>query len=322
MQLLYPSAEEALAGLRAMRMLGEARDGGLGDATRNLLDAAQKHVLRTQHDIDSLAPIAPGELAAAFADPLLARQFVQGMTVVSLAEGPPTEAQSLLMTRFAQALGVDEPGVKVLRELAEHHMVLFRLDFLRRSHLADAARNAIHDQGFVATAKAIAAFRGMREDRAQAARYTALGELPADTLGHAFWRHYREHGFAFPGERLGFPEAGAYHDFTHVLAGYGTDPAGEVQVGAFTAGYKKHNPIFVILFVTLTFSAGINMTPLDQPLVRGIFATEGLGDKFFAAVERGSKVRLDLSDRWDHWAWVAKPLEEARAELGIEPAAG
>jgi hypothetical protein len=94
-----------------------------------------------------------------------------------------------------------------------------------------------------------------------------------------------------------------------------------MQVGAFTAGYKKHNPIFVILFVTLTFSAGINMTPLDQPLSLGIFATEDLGEKFFAAVERGSKMRLDLSDRWDHWAWVAKPLAEARAELGIEPLA-
>ncbi|HEY1257697.1 MAG TPA: hypothetical protein VGF34_00500 [Stellaceae bacterium] len=321
MQLFYPNADEALAGLRAMRMLGQARDGGLGTATRNLLAAAQKHILRTHYDIDSLSPITPEELAAAFTDPALARQFVQGMAVVSLAEGPPSEAQSRLMTRFAAALGVDEPAVRVLRELAEHHMVLFRLDFMRRSHLADAARNAIREHGFIATAKAIAAFRGLREDRALAARYTALGDLPADTLGHAFWRHYREHGFAFPGERLGFPEAGVYHDFTHVLAGYGTDPAGEMQVGAFTAGYKKHNPIFVILFVVLTFSAGVNMTPLDQPLTRGIFGTDGLGDKFFAAVERGSKVRLDLSDRWDHWAWVAKPLAEARVELGIEPQA-
>jgi hypothetical protein len=100
------------------------------------------------------------------------------MTVVSLAEGPPTEVQGRLMTRFAKALGVDEPAVKVLRELAEHHMVLFRLDFMRRSHLADAARISIHEKGFIATAKTIAAFRGMREDPEQAARYEALGALP------------------------------------------------------------------------------------------------------------------------------------------------
>jgi hypothetical protein len=320
MQFLHPNPTQALAGLRAMRMLGEAHDA-FGAATRNLLDAAQRHILRTDYDLDALRPITPEELANAFDDPALARQFAQGMTVVSLAEGPPTENQGRLMTRFAKALGVDEPAIKVLRELAEHHMVLFRLDFMRRSHLADAARISIHEKGFIATAKAIAAFRGMREDPEQAARYEALGKLPADTLGYAFYRHCRDQGFAFPGERLGFPEAGIYHDFTHVLSGYGTDPGGEVQVGGFTGGYKKHNPIFVILFVILTFSAGINMTPLDQPIMHGIFSTEGLADKFLIAVDRGSRLPIDLSDRWDHWAWVEKPLEQARTELKIAPLA-
>jgi hypothetical protein len=318
MQFLHPNPKQALAGLCAMRMLGEAR-GTLGTATRNLLNAAQKHILRTDFDLDALTPITPEELGTAFDDPALARQFAQGMTVVGLAEGPPTDAQGRLMRRFAKALGVDEPAVKVLRELAEHHMVLFRLDFIRRSHLVDAAKISIREKGFIATAKAIAAFRGMREDPVLASRYEALGKLPADTLGYAFYRHCRDHAFAFPGEKLGFPEAGIYHDFTHVLSGYRTDPAGEIQVGGFTGGYKKHNPIFVILFVMLTFSAGINMTPLDQPNVHGILATEGLADKFLAAVERGSRVPIDLSDRWDHWAWVEKPLEQVRAELRIAP---
>lgn len=318
MQILHPDPKQALAGLRAMRMLGEAH-GTFGVATRNLLDAAQKHILRTDYDLDTLTPITPEELAKVFVDSALARQFAQGLTVVSLAEGPPTEAQGRLMRSFAKALGVDEPAVKVLLELADHHMVLFRLDFMRRSHLADAAKISIRENGFIATAKTIAAFRGMREDPDEAARYEALGKLPANTLGYAFYRHCRDNGFAFPGERLGFPEAGIYHDFTHVLSGYGTDPSGEIQVGGFTGGYKKHNPIFVILFVILTFSAGINMTPLEQPTLRGIFATEGLADNFLTAVERGSRVPVDLSDRWDHWAWVEKPLEEARIELKIAP---
>jgi ubiquinone biosynthesis protein Coq4 len=109
---------------------------------------------------------------------------------------------------------------------------------------------------------------GCAKDPNQAARYDALVKLPTDTLGYAFYHHCRDHGFAFPGEKPGFPEAGIYHDFTHVLSGYGTDPLGEIQVGGFTGGYKKHNPIFVILFAILTFSAGINMTPLEQPFTR------------------------------------------------------
>ena len=318
MQLLQPGPRQAEAGLRAMRQLALAR-GEFGRAGRSLIAAAQRHVLRTDHDLDSLSPIEPEELAAAFRDPALARQFVQGMTVLSLADGPPTEAQAKLMSSYARALGVDDPGVRVLGELAHHHMMLFRLDFLRRSHIADMVRGSVRREGFIATAKSFAAFRGMREDPAVVARYEALGRLPQDTLGYAFWKHCTDNGFAFPGAPLGFPEAGVYHDFTHVLSSYSTEPEGELQIGGFTAGYKKHTPIFVILFVVLTFSAGINVTPLDQPHSIGILSQEGLADAFFVAVERGSRVPIDLSDGWDHWAWVEKPLAQARAELNITP---
>jgi hypothetical protein len=318
LRLLHPGPTEAQAGLRAMRQLATAR-GEFGAASRNLIEAAQRQILHTDFDIDALPPISPEELAAAFPEPALARQFVQGMTVVSLADGPTTDAQARLMSAYAQALGVDEPAVRVLTELAHHHMVLFRLDFLRRSHIADLVRGAVHRDGFIATARSLAAFRGMREDPAVAARYKALEKLPTDTLGYAFWKHYTDNGFAFPGDRMGFPEAGAYHDFSHVLAGYSTKPEGEVQVAGFVAGFKQHTPIFMILFVMLTFSAGVNVTPVDQPNTVGILAQDGLADAFFVAVERGSRLPIDLSDGWDHWAWVEKPLAQARAELNITP---
>jgi hypothetical protein len=318
MQLRRPGRAEAEAGLRAMRQLAIAR-GEFGAASRNLIAAAQRQVLHTEIDIDSLPPITPEELAAAFDDPALARQFVQGMTVVSLADGPTTEAQAKLMAAYARALGVDEPAVRVLSELAHHHMILFRLDFLRRSHIADMVRGAVHRDGFIATAKSLAAFRGMREDPAVATRYQALGRLPPDTLGHAFWKHCTDNGFAFPGAPFGFPEAGVYHDFTHVLSGYSTKPEGEIQVSGFVAGYKKHTPIFMILFVMLTFSAGVNVTPVPQPDSVAILAQDGLADAFFIAVDRGARLPIDLSDGWDHWAWVEKPLAQARAELNIVP---
>ena len=321
MQLLRPGPREAAAGLRAMRQIAIAR-GEFGAASRNLLAAAQRQLLHTDFDFDALPPIDPGELAKAFQDPALARQFVQGMMVVSLTDGPTTEAQSKLMSSYARALGVDEPALRVLGELAHHHMVLFRLDFMRRSHIADMVRGSVHREGFIATAKSFSAIRGIREDAAVAARYQALEQLPQDTLGYAFWKHCSDNGFAFPGQPFGFPEAGVYHDFTHVLSGYSTKPEGEVQIGGFTAGYKKPTPIFVILFVMLTFGAGVNMTPLDQPHSVGILAQPGLADAFFVAVERGSQVPIDLSDGWDHWAWVEKPLEQARAELNIAPLAG
>jgi hypothetical protein len=37
------------------------------------------------------------------------------------------------------------------------------------------------------------------------------------------------------------------------------------------------------------------------------------------AIRRGGAMSTDLSDDWDHWAWVDVPLEEARRRLGIAP---
>ena len=47
---------------------------------------------------------------------------------------------------------------------------------------------------------------------------------------------------AVPGEKHGFPEAGIYHDFAHVLSGCPTTSEGEIQDAAFIAGFKKENP--------------------------------------------------------------------------------
>ena len=55
--------------------------------------AAQRQILRTAHDLDELAPISPAELAAGFTDPALRAQIVGGMLVMSLTDGPPSEAR-------------------------------------------------------------------------------------------------------------------------------------------------------------------------------------------------------------------------------------
>jgi hypothetical protein len=316
MKLIHPTPEVAEPGLRAMTMIA-AEGGPPSPAARALLAAAQKNLLGTSLDIDTLAPITPEALAAAVIDPALRRQLVQGMVVMTLTDGPSPPAKVALVERFARALDVDAAEVKSVRLLADQRLLLFRLDFLRRSHLAEALKHQIEDHGLFGAVKALLGQRGYGEDPALAARYRALGDLPEGTLGRELIRYYQRNGFSLPGEKHGFPEAGLYHDFTHVLGGYDTDSPGEMQIAAFIAGYKRDNPFFVILFVTLTFSAGINMTPLPQPSAAGIFAEPGLADAFFRAVERGSRVTVDLSDHWDHWAHVARPIADVRRDLGI-----
>lgn len=320
MHYVVPPPQVAVAGLRAMKEIASADDGSLAPATRNLLDAAQRHILHVREDLDALAPITPEELAAIIVDPMLRRQFTQGMTVVALASGKPGPKKLAAVERFAAVLDVDSPEVDVIGKLVHHHFALFKLDFLRRSHIADIVKQQAAHQGFVEVVKGFATFRGLYEDTARAERYRGLEVLPEGTLGKELFHYIKRNGFSFPGEKLGFPEAGIYHDFAHVLSGYPTDSQGEVQVGGFIAGFKQHNPFFVILFVMLTFGAGVNVTPIEQPHVEGILATHGLADRFFAAVKRGMAMKVDISENWDHWAWIDRPLDEVRAALGVPSA--
>lgn len=316
MKLLRPPPENVPFGLRAMLMIATA-DGPLRPGAANLIAGAQRALLGTDITIEGLAPITPAELAAEVVDPALRLQLVQGMLVVSLADGPSSRAQMDRVDSFAAALRVEAPELRSLRLLADDHMGFFKIHFFRHSHLARVAAQQLEEGGLLAPIKGLLIMRGYTEDRALAARYRALEGLPKDTLGAALMGYLERNGFSPPGEKGGFPESGIYHDIGHVLSGYGTDPQGELEMCALQAGYMKTHPFFMLLFGAITFSAGINVTPLPQPNTTGILATPGLPDRIFAALERGGRMRVDLSDHWDHWAYMPMPLEVARAELGL-----
>ncbi len=321
MQLLRPNAEQAQVGLRAMKAVSLA-GGSFGPAAQAMVAAAQRTILGTNLDFVTLEPAEPAELATVFDDPDLAQQIVQGMVLLAIADEQPDPDRMAKIAAFAQALKVDEPGLKAIEDLAQNQMMLFRIDFYRRSHITATFGEQYRRYGLSGLVKGVAGQRGLIEDAKIAAPYIALGALPLGSLGRAFHDHYRRNGFALPGEKHGFPEAGVFHDFTHVLSGYGTGPDGEMQAGAFQAAYMQHNPYFVLLFIMLTFGAGLNVTPVPQPEYHSTLAMEGLADRFFEAMERGSKMKIDLSRGWDHWAWVEKPLDQARLDMGIEAPKG
>ncbi|MDE1986814.1 MAG: hypothetical protein KGJ28_09765 [Alphaproteobacteria bacterium] len=319
MQLIHPRDDEALTCLRAMRSV-TAGEGPLTPAVRAMMGAAQRLLMATDVDLDTLAPVAPDELARKIATPGLADQLVGALIVGVLAEGEPDPAAFARLEACAAALGVATPALRTVRLLVEREMLLCRLDFLRRSHVVDMVKDAYrHHGGILGAAAAMLGQRGLVEDKALAERFTALERLPAGTLGHAYFVHCRSHGFAFPGERGGFPISGAYHDMVHVLSGYGTAPEEELLVGGFTAGFKRSNPFSMILLVALLWGAGVNLLPVSQPHITGTLARDDNAEKFIRAIERGSRVNTDLSDNWDFWPVLPLPLEDARRRLGIMP---
>lgn len=322
MQLLKPTPEEAEAGLRAMVMVARA-PGTIAPAARALIGAAQKVLLGTDADIDHLDGIAPADLARALARPEIRRQLVQGMVVVSMSEGEPPTAQSELVDRFATALAVESPALRALRRLASHDLLLYKLCVLRNGHMPDMLRDQYALQGITGVAKALLGLKGLAEEPELAARYHALERLPEDRLGKRLWHHYQDNGFKFPGEKGGFPEAGVYHDVSHVLAGYNTTPEGETLIGAFIAGYRERRPdhgFFTLMFVVSIFSTGVDVTPIGVGAREGVIGN--VAEQFFAAIERGAAMGTDLSDGWDFWPYLELPLEEARRKLNVPPKQG
>jgi hypothetical protein len=322
MKILDPTADEAAAGFRAMVMVAGAA-GRIAPAARNLIEAAQGHILHTTFDLDAAAPIEPRELAAAVERAEMRNQLVSAMVVVSFADGVPPAEQAACVEGFAAALGVHTAALSALRRLAHHEMTLYTLCVLRNGHLPDMLRDQYAHSGASGLAKSLLTMRGMYADPELAARYQALESLSEDRLGKHLWHHYHDNRFAFPGEKHGFPEAAIYHDFSHVLAGYDTTPEGETLVGAFSAGYRERRPdrgLFTLLFVLSTFSTGVDVTPIQAGARTGTVGK--VAGQMFEAIRRGSALPVDLSDGWDHWAWVDVPLDEARTRLGVPPKAG
>ncbi len=316
MRLIQPDPSAALLGLRAMKTVALSA-GAIGPSQRAVMEAARRFLLKLDADIDTLPTVDPATLAAGFPGDALRRQFVNGMMVVALADGICPPATQKTVEAFAEALGIDSRECMDLRALTEHHMLTFRLDFLRRGHIADIMRDQFDQHGLFGLAKSVLTMRGVIDDKPLAARYRAWERLPDDTLGHALWRYYEANRFAMPGERGGFPEAGVHHDFSHVLAGYGTDGTGEIEVAAFTAGYKTQRPFYIVLFAVMIFSAGVNVRPTAGGSSIGLLGEAGVAERMFAAMDRGGSVVTDLSHKWDYWPYVALPLQEAQARLGI-----
>jgi hypothetical protein len=105
-----------------------------------------------------------------------------------------------------------------------------------------------------------------------------------------------------------------FHDCTHVLSGYGTDPEGEVQVACFSAGFRRQDPFLFVFFVLLQFHVGIRMTPITTARTN-FFNPE----KAMIALQRGAAMNVDLTDGWDYWPVMGEQIEELRKRYNIWP---
>jgi hypothetical protein len=305
MDLRVFEPQEVRPVLRALKDVALANDR-LTDAEADLIEGVgllHGELLRASQ----LLPIELAELAEVLTDSHRRKRAVQLAIVMSLVEGEAEPRGSSAVRRLAEALEVPEAGLLTLNKVAHGRAMLARFDVLRRM------------RGFVERSTgrgmfslALPALLGLNEDEEVAARYWALGKLPRGTLGRAVYDHYREHGFALPGEKNGVPEEMIFHDVGHVFSGYGVDPRDEIQQAAFQAGFTRSDGFLFLLFGILQFHMGIRITPIAK-------AEQGYFDvkKVLRALERGAACRVDFSDGWDLFEHAHEPLEALRERYGI-----
>jgi ubiquinone biosynthesis protein COQ4 len=143
----------------------------------------------------------------------------------------------------------------------------------------------------------------------------ALARLPEGTLGHALTRYYSDNGIepfvtAFPihtdidylGKR--YRET---HDLFHIITGYGTDEAGEMELQAFVLGNLGVRQAVLILAVSVP-------RRIKDMGFKGFVAYIG---RLRAAYRRGKRSREMLSVRYEKlWEQPVSVL----AELLLAPA--
>lgn len=313
MELKRPTPEQAFWGLRAMKTVALA-DGELDASEVHLLGAIQQ-ILGTSYHLDQLEPITPTDLAAAFPDPQLRTQLVNGLIVMSLMDRTADPKEIALVEQFAQALEVSVPEVKTLRHVLEKEILHLRLDLARRFWVRDKLKALWNEEGLGGIFKFVGGMLGQYHNASIATRYQALEQYPSGSLGRAYWEYCHKNGFPLPGEKGGPPEIVVFHDITHVLSGYDTDPEGEVQVACFSAGYRRRDAFLFVFFVMLQFHVGIRMTPITTART-GFFHPE----KALIALHRGAAMNVDLTDGWEYWPVMGEQVDVLRKRYNILPA--
>lgn len=303
--------QQTRAILGAMRSVAET-GRALSDADARALAAASLYMFgqTAPLDVTALQPVAPAALAAAIADPRLREDALKFATVMALVDGTLDKAKVAAVVNYARALGLHERYVDEIAEAAQGHVKQALADMTRANMVSITGK-----QWADADATAWLMPYAKEPDPALAARCRALGHLPPDSFGHAFYLHYTSNKYEFPGEAAGLNAAFALpHDTVHVVSGYGTTPRGELLASTFTAAMHPHFPMAGhILPAIFSWDLDVQINPVAKDAASGLDPVE-----FWHAYAGGKTATVDtFAPGWDFWRCVETPLRALRKQWAI-----
>jgi hypothetical protein len=300
-----------------------APEAGLTDVQADLLEAIAGALTGVEVDYRSLDPLSREDLAEVLAprDAEYRHRIVHHMVLAEMVLRPIPVVVAHRVAQYALALGVEDDFVRVARRYAQGAYGLAWMD-LQRNGFVEHVQEA--NDG-TAPADGPAMFEPGEVDPALAQRWHTFAELPAESLGHQVWEMYDSRGFGLPGTPGGAPAYLAQHDFVHVLADYGTNLKGELEVFALI-GRADPDPKGFAWLATLIglFETGyIKSTGFfDRDTTERNIRAPGMHQRIADAIRRGKAVcgayGVDLFDV-DYDKLAARPVEEVRQLLCIPP---
>jgi hypothetical protein len=230
------------------------------------------------------------------------------------------------VAQYAEALGVKDDFVRVARRYAQGAYGLAWMDLQRSGfveHVTEAAEGDSEHEP--ARHRPVAPFEPPAADPELAARWASFAELPDETLGRSVWEMYDSRGFALPGTAEGPVPYLAQHDFVHVLADYGTNLRGELEVFGLI-GRADPDPKGFAWLATLIglFETGYIPTTgfFDRDVSDRIIQAPGMHRRIADAIRRGKltsqRLGVDLFEV-DYQELAALPVVEVRERLHVPP---
>lgn len=319
-----PHAAEARLVARGIASAIGCSDG-LSEVQASLLGAVRSALTGFELDVSDLEPLGPEELAQALhaTSSSFRHRVVQDMVLGELVLRPLPPEVARRVEVYARTLGIDDRFVRVARRYAQGAFGLAWLD-LQRSGFAEHWERARKDQLRTNVRLEHQLAAGV-VDPELAQAWMAFADLEAGSLGRSVWEMYRTRGFGLPGSVGGASAYLAQHDFVHVIADYGTNLEGEIEVFALI-GRADPDPKGFAWLATLIglfgtgyvadagfFTSDLQERRLDDPAMHIRLAD---------ALRRGQhlcdRIGVDLLEL-DYHQLAPLPVADVRAQLGVDP---
>ena len=303
-------------------IVGACRTNGWAlDVQPKLLGAIFSALFDFHEDFRSLPAASIDDVAAAFANSEQRREVIDLMLTCELCLHEIPIELSDSIDRWAASLEVSGIDLTVARELAQGAQAHAQFDLYRNGFWGECTKIDPAFSALIEANGARAFAQTITPDPIESARWAALENCPARSLGRSIWDFYRQRNFVYPGIIGGASIGESHHDWIHVLANYGTTPMGEVEVGAFRMT-TTDDPGAALTFIAgqlAFYQGGIMPSALTGMHKDHVVELPGGPERVADALRRGRECKLDTYHQFDFFSVASEPLEDLRQHWNFIP---